>query len=148
MCWRVGRGFFRNRENDFLQYLFIYLQLHRVFIVVYGLSLVVAIRGHSLIAVRFSCCPGSRTQAQHLWDTGVAAPRTWNLPKLGIEPMSPALAGGFLTTGLPRKSEKMILSPTHHPRLCKQIPNQCEKNSRVKVLIHTAVTKTFSQERF
>ena len=28
----------------------------------------------------------------------------WNLPELGIEPMSPALAGGFLTTGPPGKS--------------------------------------------
>jgi len=130
MCWRVGRDFFHNRENDFLQYLFIYLWLHWVFIVVCGLSLVVAIGGHSLIAVGFSCCPGSRTQAQHLWDAGVAAPGTCNLPRLGIEPMSPALAGGFLTIGLPRKSEKMILSPTHHPHLCKQIPNQFEKKKQ------------------
>ena len=29
---------------------------------------------------------------------------TWNLPGPGIKPMSPALAGGFLTTGSPRKS--------------------------------------------
>ena len=28
----------------------------------------------------------------------------WNPPGPGIEPGSPALAGGFLTTGLPRKS--------------------------------------------
>ena len=28
----------------------------------------------------------------------------WDLPKPGIEPMSPALAGGFLTTGSPGKS--------------------------------------------
>ena len=29
------------------------------------------------------------------------APRVWDLPELGIEPVSPALQGGFLTTGLP-----------------------------------------------
>ena len=28
----------------------------------------------------------------------------WNLPELGIEPVSPALAGRFLTTGPPEKS--------------------------------------------
>ena len=28
----------------------------------------------------------------------------WNLPRPGIEPMSPELAGGFLTTRLPGKS--------------------------------------------
>ena len=28
----------------------------------------------------------------------------WDLPEPGIEPMSPTLAGGFLTTALPRKS--------------------------------------------
>ena len=29
--------------------------------------------------------------------------RIWNLPGPGIKPLSPALAGGFLTTGLPGK---------------------------------------------
>ena len=28
----------------------------------------------------------------------------WNLPESGIEPVSPALAGGFLATGPPEKS--------------------------------------------
>ena len=27
----------------------------------------------------------------------------WDLPRSGIEPLSPALAGGFFTTGLPGK---------------------------------------------
>ena len=31
---------------------------------------------------------------------------TWDLPGPGIEPVSPALAGGFLTPGLPGKSKK------------------------------------------
>ena len=29
----------------------------------------------------------------------------WDLPRLGIEPVSPALAGGFLTTAPPEKSQ-------------------------------------------
>ena len=33
----------------------------------------------------------------------------WNLPGPGAEPMSPALADGFLATGLPRKSESLSL---------------------------------------
>ena len=33
----------------------------------------------------------------------------WNLPKPGVEPMSPALAGGFLTTELPGTSKKQYL---------------------------------------
>ena len=37
---------------------------------------------------------------------------TWDLPKSGIEPVSPALAGGFLTTGPPGKSDFMsVLVP-------------------------------------
>ena len=38
----------------------------------------------------------------------------WNLPRPGIEPMLPALTGGFLTTGLPGKS--------HLGRFKKNIP--------------------------
>ena len=30
----------------------------------------------------------------------------WDLPGPGLEPVSPALAGGFLTTAPPRKSHK------------------------------------------
>ena len=49
-----------------------------------------------------------------LWNTGYSAQGlsgwgtqlscTWNPPRPGIKPTSPALAGGFLTTGPPRKS--------------------------------------------
>ena len=38
-------------------------------------------------------------QAQESWRTDSAARSMWNLPGTGIEPGSPALAGGFLTTG-------------------------------------------------
>ena len=37
---------------------------------------------------------------------------TWNLPRPGIEPVSPALAGGCLTTGPPGKSYSFILIQT------------------------------------
>ena len=33
----------------------------------------------------------------------------WDLPRLGIKPVSPALAGGFLTTGPPGKSKFVFL---------------------------------------
>ena len=33
---------------------------------------------------------------------------TWDLPVPGIEPVSPALAGGFLTTVPPVKSQNLI----------------------------------------
>ena len=32
----------------------------------------------------------------------------WNIPGPGIEPVSPAMAGGFLTTGLPGKSQSYV----------------------------------------
>ena len=38
------------------------------------------------------------TVASLLWNMGLAALRTGNLPGPGIEPVSPALAGRFLTT--------------------------------------------------
>ena len=34
----------------------------------------------------------------------------WDLLAPGIESVSPALAGGFLTTGLPRKSQGLLLN--------------------------------------
>ena len=36
-------------------------------------------------------------------------PSMWDLPRPGIETVSPALAGGFLTTGPPRKSKSSYL---------------------------------------
>ena len=32
----------------------------------------------------------------------------WDLPGLGLEPVSPALAGGFLTTAPPEKSPMFV----------------------------------------
>ena len=43
--------------------------------------------------------------------TGLVAPwKVWNLPGPGMEPMSPGLAGGFLTAGLPGKSVSFIFN--------------------------------------
>ena len=35
----------------------------------------------------------------------------WNLPRPGFESVSPTLAGGFLTTGLPGKSKEVRFLP-------------------------------------
>ena len=92
-------------------YLFIYFWLCWVFVSVRGLSLVVASRGHSssqcaglslsrplvaehrLQTCRLSSC-GSRAQLLR----GI-----WDLPRPGLEPVSPALAGRFSTTAPPGK---------------------------------------------
>ena len=42
--------------------------------------------------------------AQQLWLTGLATPRHVDLPRPGLKPMFPALAGRFLTTAPPGKS--------------------------------------------
>ena len=55
--------------------------------------------------VGFSSC-GSwapDAQAQQLWLTGLVAPRHVGSSRPGLEPVSPALAGGFLTTAPPGK---------------------------------------------
>ena len=49
---------------------------------------------------RLSSC-GARTQLLH---------GMWDLPRSGIEPVFPALAGGFLTTAPPGKSWKILLN--------------------------------------
>ena len=123
-----GFGFFF--LNKFI-YLFIYFWLCWVFVAVRGLSVVAVSRGYSLLqcagfslswllllwstgsrSAGFSSCGtwfqqlwlvGSRAQAQYLWCTGLVAPRMWDLPRPGLEPVSLALAGKFLTTAQPGK---------------------------------------------
>ena len=51
----------------------------------------------------------SLVAAHRLWSAGLAVvvhglSCMWTLPRAGIKPVSPALAGGFLTTGPPGKS--------------------------------------------
>ena len=59
-----------------------------------------------VVAFRLSSC-GSRALEHRLSSCGAWASllcSMWDLPGLGIEPMTPALAGGFLTTAPPGKS--------------------------------------------
>ena len=84
-------------------------------VAVLGLSLVAVSGGSSLVVMPgFSSqwlllcwCTGSSVHG--LSSTGpqsLSCPAvTWDLPIPGIEPVSPALQGGFLTTGPPRKPE-------------------------------------------
>ena len=76
-------------------------------------------RGYSPVVVRKAshcsslCC---LAQALGAWASVVGTPWVWlplgmwDPPRPGIKPMSPALAGGFLTTGPPGKShnEKVL----------------------------------------
>ena len=55
----------------------------------------------------FSCCRAPALGCMDFSNHGTQAlllRGMWNLPGLGMEPVSPALAGGFLSTGPPGKS--------------------------------------------
>ena len=81
------------------------------------LSLVAASGGYSPLVVGFSV-PWLMLQSHRLLDThtgfnsrGTGAQLLhgmWNLPGAGIEPVSPALAGGFFTTVPPVKPAKFL----------------------------------------
>ena len=67
-----------------------------------GYSLVVV---HGLLIVVASLIAGSRHTASVVVAHELIAPwHVWNLLEPGIEPVCPALTGGFLTTGPPGKS--------------------------------------------
>ena len=93
-------------------FLFIYFWLRWVFVAACRLSLVAASRGYSsLWCMGFSLrsllllpSTGSRAQTQKLWRTGLVAPRHVGSSPIRAKPVSPALAGGFLTTAPPEKS--------------------------------------------
>ena len=59
------------------------------------------VHGFLIVVTSLLQSTGSVVAAQGL--SGSVA--MWNLPRPGLEPMYPALAGGFLTTGPPGKSE-------------------------------------------
>ena len=70
-----------------------------LFIVVRRLLIAVASRcGAQALGCRLSRC-GARAELPC---------GTWGLPQSGIEPVSPTLGGGFLTTGPPGKSQELI----------------------------------------
>ena len=105
-------------------YLFIYFWLHWVFVAACRLSLVAASGGYSSLRcvgfslgwllllwstgsrrMGFSSC-GSQGLERRLSSCGARAwllCGMWDLPGPGLEPGSPALAGGFLTTAPPGK---------------------------------------------
>ena len=107
-----------------------YFWLHQVFVAARGLSLVTASGGYSslrcagfslrwLLLLRstgsrctgFSSC-GSWVLERRLSSCGARAQLLrgmWDLPGPGLEPVSPALAGGFLTTVPPGKPEIHVL---------------------------------------
>ena len=93
-------------------YLFIYFWLRWVFVAACGLSLVEVSRGYSSLQstgsrhTGFSSCVTWALE-RRLSSCGARAlllHGMWDLPRPGLEPVSPALAGGFLTTAPPRKS--------------------------------------------
>ena len=99
-----------------LIYLFIYFWLCWVFVSVRGLSLVAASGGHLS-----SWCAGlslsrplvaeHRLQTRRLSSCGSWAQLLrgmWDLPRPGLESVSPALAGGFSITAPPGKPEGML----------------------------------------
>ena len=92
-------------------YLFIYLWLCWVFVSVQGLSLVAASGGHSSsrcagLTIVASLVAEHRLQTHRLSNCGSQAQLLrgmWGLPRPGLEPVSPALAGRFSTTAPPGK---------------------------------------------
>ena len=104
--------------------MYLFFWLHWVFIAVHGLSPVEASRGHSWLRcagfslrwplllrsmgsrhVGLSSC-GSRALQCRLSSCGTWAQplhRMWDPPRPGLEPVSPALAGGLPTTAPPGK---------------------------------------------
>ena len=88
----------------------IYLSLaaHLVFVAVCGLSPVAASGGSSLVA--FGGLPIAVASPAAVVAWGPLG--MWDLPRPGIEPMSPALAGRFLTIGSPRRPGTGFLNST------------------------------------
>ena len=108
--WRMWCWTFNFFFNKFI-YLFIYFWLCWVFISVRGLSPVVASGGHS--SLRCAGLSLSRPlvaeyslQTRRLSSCGSRAQLlrgTWDLPRPGLEPVSPASAGRLSTTAPPGK---------------------------------------------
>ena len=98
--------------NTFIYFLFIYSWLCWVFTAARRLSLVVVSGGYSLLQ-----CSGFSLRWLLLWSSGSRCAgfsscgaqasllcSMWDLPGPGLEPVSPALVGGLLTTVPPGKS--------------------------------------------
>ena len=83
-----------------------------------GLSLVAASRGHSSLrcaglSLSWPLFAEHRLQTRRLSNCGSRAQLLhgmWDLPRPGLEPVSPALAGGFSTTAPPGKPSKFFIN--------------------------------------
>ena len=102
-----------NRCLNFLKFILFCLCWVSVFIAVYGLSLVAASRGYSLVVLHLSRrwllllqSTDSRVRASVVSEQWLSFPMAGGLPRPGVEPKSLALAGGFLTIGPPGKSSR------------------------------------------
>ena len=76
--------------------------------------LFIAVRGPLTVAA--SLVAEHRLQTRRLSSCGSRAQMLcgmWDLPRPGLEPVSPALAGRFSTTAPPRKPHLMILVTCH-----------------------------------
>ena len=69
----------------------------------------------------------------------------WNLPEPGIEPVSPTLADGFLTTGPPRKSpscllfyDKLIKAGQCFPEFYELLQQIIESKGEVRAVMETS----------
>ena len=65
----------------------------------------------------------------------------WDLPGPGLEPMSPELAGGFLTTAPPGKSHKMRFVAGYLLQCCLQ----CQKGETNPISYRELVKQTLGQ---
>ena len=100
-------------------FLYFYSWLCWVFVSVRGLSPVAASGGHSsswcagLFTIAASPVAEHRLQTRRLSNCGSRAwllRGIWDLPRPGLEPVSPALAGRFSTTVPPGKPDQSILN--------------------------------------
>ena len=72
-----------------------------------GLFLVVVYGGYCLVAVLgFLTAVASPVAETSAWAQLLCG--MWDLPRSGVEPVSPALAGGFFTTEPPGKPEALV----------------------------------------
>ena len=94
-------------------YLFIYFWLCWVFIAVwrlfssYGEQGLLWVVVHGLLIAVASLVAAHGFRSCGTWPYLPCG--TWHLPRAGIEPMSPALAGGFFTTGPPGQPSSVFL---------------------------------------
>ena len=118
-----------------------------VFVAVHRLSLIMLREGYSLLVERglltavAAPVAEHRSRARELSSAahGLSCPM-WNLPGPGIEPVSAALAGRFLTTGPPEKVLRIVLKFSNdRKKILKERYFVMHENS-----IHTSVSLRYT----